>query len=148
MNSIYFSKRQIDVAFLLIIGRLVRPGNELKTYEWAKNKSALDELLETDFAHLSKNTLYDVSDKLYEHRKAIEKYLAAQERDLYNLSETIILYDLTNSYFEGRADGIDKASYGRSKERRSDCKLLTLGLIIDKEGYPKASKILPGNQDG
>lgn len=146
LDSIYFSKRQIEVAFLLIIGRLVKPGSELKTYGWAKNKSALDELLETDFAHLSKNTLYDVSDKLYEHRKGIEEYLAAQERDLYNLSETIILYDLTNSYFEGRADGIDKASYGRSKERRNDCKLLTLGLIIDKDGYPKASKILPGNQ--
>lgn len=143
----YFSRRQIDIAFLLLIGRMVSPGSELHSYHWAKRNTALGELRGTDFSKLSKNTLYEVSDKLYKHKKGIENYLSAKERSLFNLRETIILYDLTNTYFEGRAEGISKADYGNSKEKRYDCKLLTLGLIIDEDGYPKASKVMRGNQD-
>jgi len=143
----YFSRRQIDVAFLLLIGRMVSPGSELHTYNWAKRNTALGELLGTDFSKLSKNTLYEVSDKLHKHKKGIENYLTRKERSLFNLKETIILYDLTNTYFEGRAAGISNAAYGNSKEKRYDCKLLTLGLIIDEDGYPKASKVMRGNQD-
>ncbi|MBN2542611.1 IS1634 family transposase [bacterium] len=143
----YFSQRQIDIAFLLLIGRMVSPGSELHTYHWAKRNTALGELLGTDFSKLSQNTLYEVSDKLYKHKKGIENYLSSKERSLFNLKETIILYDLTNTYFEGRSEGLSKADYGNSKEKRYDCKLLTLGLIIDEDGYPKASKVMPGNQD-
>jgi len=141
-----FTKRQIEIAMLLIIGRLVHPGSERQLHEWAQNISGLDELIHTDFVQLSLNSLYKVSDLIYENKTEIEAHLRIKEKDLFSLNETIILYDLTNTYFEGRAASNSKAKFGRSKEKRSDCKLLTLGLVIDSQGFPKVSQVFSGNQ--
>ena len=141
-----FSKRAVQVATLLVIGRLVSPGSERHTHRWAQNISALDELLGTDFSHLSLNTLYSVSKKILEAKDVIESHLRSREHDLFGLEENIVLYDLTNTFLEGRAAKNPKAKFGRSKEKRSDCRLLTLGLVIDGHGFPKTSKVFKGNQ--
>jgi len=142
-----FSKRQIEIAMLLIIGRLVHPGSERHLFRWAQHLSGLDELIKTDFDRLSLNSLYKVTDLLYEHKTEIEAHLRVRENDLFSLNETIILYDLTNTYFEGQAVSNRKAKFGRSKEKRSDCKLVTLGLVIDSQGFPKTSQVFSGNQN-
>jgi len=140
------SKRQIEIAMLLVIGRLVHPGSERRLHRWAQHFSGLDELIGTDFSHLSLNSLYKTTDVLYEQKDEIEAHLRARENNLFSLNETIILYDLTNTYFEGRAATNPKARFGRSKEKRSDCRLLTLGLVIDGDGFPKTSQVFSGNQ--
>ena len=140
------SKRQIEIAMLLIIGRLVHPGSERHLHSWAQHLSGLDELINTDFDHLSLNSLYKVSDLLFENKTAIEAHLRTRENDLFSLTETIILYDLTNTYLEGGAASNPKAKFGRSKEKRKDCRLLTLGLVIDSKGFPKISQVFAGNQ--
>ena len=141
-----FTQRQIEIAMLLIIGRLVHPGSERHLHDWAQNISGLDELINTDFSELSLNSLYKVSDLVYKHKAEIESHLRQRENDLFSLNETIILYDLTNTYFEGRAACNSKAKFGRSKEKRSDCKLVALGLVIDSKGFPKTSHVFSGNQ--
>lgn len=140
------SKRQIEIAMLLIIGRLVHPGSERQFHRWAQHLSGLDELISSDFTHLSLNSLYKVTDLLYDNKDDIEAHLRSKENDLFSLHETIILYDLTNTYFEGQAASNPKAKFGRSKEKRSDCRLLTLGLVIDGNGFPKTSQVFAGNQ--
>lgn len=144
-SQLGFSKKQIELAALSIVGKLVYPGSEWRTRRWAKNLSAIDELLNTDFSSLSNNVLYRISDVLLSHQDLIEQHLAQRERDLFSLQEKIILYDLTNTYFEGQAKGNSKARHGRSKDKRNDCPLLTLGLVIDELGFPKLSKIFQGN---
>ena len=139
------SSRQSKLALLSIVGRLVHPGSELQTADWARHLSGIGELLGVDFSHLSHNALYRISDVLLEHKEEIETYLAGKERDLFSLPEKIVLYDLTNTYFEGTALGNGKARRGRSKEKRMDCPLLTLALVIDEQGFVKTSRILPGN---
>ncbi len=139
------SSRQIKLAHLSIIGRLVHPCSELQTADWARHLSGIGELLGVDFSHLSHNALYRISDVLLEHKEEIENYLAETERNLFSLPEKIVLYDLTNTYFEGTALGHSKARRGRSKEKRKDCPLLTLALVIDEQGFVKTSRILPGN---
>ncbi|HEX9974256.1 MAG TPA: IS1634 family transposase [bacterium] len=141
-----FSQRQIEIAMLLIVGRLVHPGSERHLFRWAQHISGLDALINTDFNRLSLNSLYTVTDLLYQHKTAIEAHLRVRENDLFSLPETIILYDLTNTYFEGRAASNPKAKFGRSKEKRNDCRLLTLGLVIDSQGFPKTSRVFAGNQ--
>jgi len=89
--------------------------------------------------------LYRASDKLWEHKSALEKHLYQQERDLFGFEETITLYDLTNTFFEGTASSNPKATFGRSKEKRSDCPIVTLGLVLDGSGFPRKSKIFAGN---
>jgi transposase len=146
LKSCQFTQRQIEIAMLLIIGRLVHPGSERHLHDWAQNISGLDELIKTDFNQLSLNSLYKVTDLLYENKAEIEAHLRRKENDLFSLNETIILYDLTNTYLEGRSVSNSKAKFGRSKEKRSDCKLLTLGLVIDSKGFPKTSQVFSGNQ--
>lgn len=141
-----FNEYQQNVAALSIIGRLVQPGSESATRDWGTAISGLGHLLNYSFDNLANNSLYRIADKIYEHKEAIENHLQKREKHLFNLQEKIVLYDLTNTYFEGRMLSNPKAAFGRSKEKRSDCKLMTLGLIIDEAGFPKRSKVMEGNQ--
>ena len=145
LNQLGFTENQISIAALAVVGKLIRPASEKRTRFWVQNLSALDELLNTDFSHLSNNALYRISDLLLTHKDRIEKHLAQREKDLFSLEEKIILFDLTNTYFEGRSKGNKKANFARSKDKRYDCPLLTLGLVIDETGFPKLSKIFKGN---
>jgi transposase len=140
-----FSQTQIDVASLLIIGRLIHPASERETFLWATESSGLDELLGTDFEKISLSALYRLSDLLVQHREAIEAHLQRSERSLFCLRESIILYDLTNTFLTGTAQESTKAKLGRSKEKRTDCPLLTLALVLDEDGFPKVSKVFEGN---
>ena len=98
-----FKEEEIHKEALLIIGRLVRPASERETAIWGKQLSALDELLGTSFRNLSNNALYRISDRVLEHRNEIEERLTRRERELFDLDEKIILYDLTNNYLMGSA---------------------------------------------
>ncbi len=60
-------------------------------------------------------------------------------------STTITLYDLTNTYFEGEVPHNTKAQRGRSKEKRTDCPLVTLGLVLDGSGFVRRSQTFAGN---
>jgi transposase len=145
LSNLGLSPEQIQQAALLIIGRLLHPASERETAIWGKELSGLDEMLETSFEHLANNTLYRLSDRLLEKRDEIEERLSETERKLYQLKERIILYDLTNTFLEGNALESPLAQRGRSKEKRSDCPLLTLALVVDEDGFPKRSRILRGN---
>ena len=70
--------------------------------------------------------------------------MSVRTNELFDIQDKIILYDLTNTYFEGRKQGSKLAKYGRSKEKRSDAKLVVLGLVINPEGFIKYSSILEG----
>ena len=79
------------------------------------------------------------------NKKQLEKHLYERERSLFNFEETITLYDLTNTYFEGSGKSNVLAAHGRSKEKRSDCPLVTLGLVLDGSGFPQRSEVFAGN---
>ena len=128
-----------------IIGRLAAPGSERATHAWLGQRSALGELLEVDFEALSAMQLYRASDTLLAHRETIEQHLFRQVSDLFGLAPTVTLYDLTNTYFEGEAGAQPKARRGHSKEKRSDCPLLTLGLVLDGSGFVRRSQVFAGN---
>ena len=140
-----FSADQIKLAALAIVGKLVYPTSERGTREWARHISGIGELVGIDVNTLSHNALYRMSDVLYSHKREIERVLLKNEKDIFSLSDKIILYDLTNTFFEGDAKGNKKAKRGRSKEKRRDRPLVTLGLVVDELGFIKTSKILPGN---
>ena len=139
------SKRQVEICIGVIIGKLVYPNSERATYNWLKNHSAIDELMGTSFNKLSLDSVYNVGDLLLKHKNSIEQHLTLKEQDLFSFENTIVLYDLTNTFFEGRAESNSLAKRGHSKEKRSDCPLVTLGLVLNKHGFPIKSKVLPGN---
>jgi hypothetical protein len=128
-----------------LIGRMAQPASELATWGWLQHQSALGELLDVDFASLSHMRLYRASDLLMRHRNAIEAHVFSAVQTLFKLEETVTLFDLTNTYFEGEAAANPKAKQGHSKEKRSDCALLTLGLVLDGSGFVRRSKTFAGN---
>jgi len=120
----------------LVIGRLIDPGSERYIKEWVEKRSGLYELTGAPLRS-SLNSYY---------RAGVCKYLCNAERELFRLSEKLFFLDLTNSCFEGQATGNPKAAWGRSKEKRNDCKLVILGLIVDEAGFARYSEFFPGNQ--
>ena len=139
-----FSERQCRLAEIQVVGRLVAPRSERGTVGWFA-RTALAELMPGSVHTVNKDRLYRISDKLYEHRVAIEAELAARERELFTLQETIILYDLSSTYFEGLAANNEKAARGYSRDHRPDRKQVVVGLVLDGEGFPKAHEVFKGN---
>lgn len=140
-----FNSIQQATAIGSVVGRMAAPGSELATWHWLKERSALGELLEIDFEAMPLMSLYRASDLLVRRRQTIEAALFSQINDLFSLPATVTLYDLTNTYFEGEMAGNAKARNGHSKEKRSDCPLVTLGLVLDGSGFVRRSRMFEGN---
>jgi transposase len=140
-----FDEQECKLALTQIVSRAVYPGSELKTQNWIKDNSAISLLNGIEPATISRHQLYASALKLYEHKEAIEKHLNKTTDDIFNFTDTICLYDLTNFYFEGRKVNSEMAQFGRSKEKRSDCKLIVLALVVNAEGFVKISKLYKGN---
>src|SRR5450631_3148109 len=128
-----------------IIGRMAGVGSELATHTWLRKQSALGELIDADYASLPLMTMYRAADALWKHSTQIEQTLFTRITDLFGFSTTITLYDLTNTYFEGEVPHNTKAQRGRSKEKRTDCPLVTLGLVLDGSGFVRRSQTFAGN---
>ena len=128
-----------------VVGRLAQPASERATHRWLQTRSGLGELLGVDFETVSPMQLYRASDALVKHREAIEAHLFDRAMGLFDLAPTVTLYDLTNTYFEGEAGAQPQAKRGHSKEKRSDCPLLTLGLMLDASGFVRRSQVFAGN---
>jgi transposase len=129
---------------VMTLNRLVHPCSELAMVGWAK-REAVSDVLGVDAEQLNEDKFYRNMDALHGHRLAIEKELYARERSLFNLTGTLVLYDLTNTYFEGEAVRTPKAKRGHSKEMRTDCKLVAMGLMLDTDGFPIGHEVFAGN---
>jgi len=145
LRDLGFNTPHLAAAIGTIIGRMCLPGSELATHNWLQNVTGLGELIDFDYGKTSLYSLYQVSDQLFKHKAAIEAHLYNQEKRLFGFQETITLYDLTNTYFEGSCQSNSLAAYGHSKEKRTDCPLVTLALVLDSSGFPKKSKVFEGN---
>jgi transposase len=140
-----FNGIQQAAAIGSVVGRMAAPGSELAIKRWLDERSGLGELLDVDFEAMSLMQLYRVSDLLVRNRATIEAGLFSKIDDLFSLSATVTLFDLTNTYFEGEMSGNAKAQNGHSKEKRSDCPLVTLGLVLDGSGFVRRSRMFAGN---
>lgn len=140
-----WSEETVSLACTHIISRAVYPASELKTTSYIKENSAICELTGFDRDKTSKDRLYSISHKLYSVKDQLEQYLSRQTNELFDLEDKIILYDLTNTYFEGQMKGSKMAKFGRSKEKRRDARLIVLAAVVNCEGFLKYSNIFEGN---
>jgi transposase len=131
---------------VMTINRLVAPSSEHAMPDWVR-RTALADLLHADFRRLNDEALYRNLDRLHPQRALIEGELAAREKELFALPESIYLYDLTSTYFEGKALRNQKAKRGYSRDQRPDCKQVVVGLVLDGDGFPKAHEVFDGNRN-
>lgn len=140
-----WDEQTINRALTLIIGRAVYPASEHKTAQWIESSSAVSKLIFKQQTNLTHHQLYKAGDLLYAQKDALCEHLSTKTNELFNFTDKIVFYDLTNTYFEGRKDSSELAHFGRSKEKRSDAKLVSLALVVNAEGFVKYSKIYEGN---
>ncbi len=139
------SRRAQLLSEVMTLNRLVQPAAEHAMPGWIR-RTALADILGTDFTALSDEALYRNLDRLHPQRARIEQRLAARERMLFNLDDTIYLYDLTSTYFEGQCPRNPQAKRGYSRDHRPDCKQVVIGLVLDRDGFPKAHEVFDGNR--
>ncbi len=140
-----FEKEEVPLALAHLISRAIFPESEYSTTQWMQQNSAVCEILGIQAKNVSHHQLYEISRKFYSHKSKIEPWLSRRTSGLFDLQDKIILYDLTNTYFEGRKLNSSMSMFGVSKEKRSDAKLITLALVVNVEGFVKYSQIYRGN---
>jgi len=140
-----WQEEQIQLALTHIISRAAYPASELRTSQWIKQNSSVCELTGYPIEKITKDKLYGISKSLYKVKENLEKHLSKRTNELFDLTDKIILYDLTNTYFEGSMRSSKIAKFGKSKEKRNDARLIVLAVVINTEGFLKYSQIFEGN---
>lgn len=140
-----FNDEEIQLAATQIISRAVYPASEYKTTSWIRENSAVCELTGYDQNKITKDKLYHSALHLYQVKDHLERHLSHQTNELFDISDKIVLFDLTNTYFEGRYQNSKMARFGNSKEKRYDARLIVLAMVINIHGFIKYSCIHEGN---
>jgi len=130
---------------LLVANRLLDPGSEFRVHRQWFVDSAMDELLETNFAVAEKDRLYRCLDRVLEHKQELFVWLKQKWADLFHADFEVLLYDLTSTYFEGEMEQNPKAKRGYSRDQRPDCLQLVIALVVTPDGFPLAYEVMNGN---
>jgi len=144
LRELGMNPSRIATAQLMITNRLIEPLSEWALIDWS-HRTALPELLDLRITKTTKDRLYHTSDELLHHRTTIETKLRHHERDLFSLGRSVILYDVTNTHFEGLCKRNPKARHGKNKQKRNDCRQITVGMAFDEHGLPLAHEVFAGN---
>ena len=107
--------------------------------------TAMDFLLGCDEAVAGKDRHYRALDKALEHRDALMSHLQERWSDLFGAECQILLYDLTSTYFEGEAEGVESAARGYSRDHRADTLQVVVALVVTPEGFPVAYEVFDGD---
>lgn len=139
-----FTEEQAALAVTQIAIRATHPASELATARWIRNNSDICRLTGYNMDKVTKDKLYKSAIRLYDVRKELMSHLSSWTKELFDYDDNLILYDLTNTYAEGCYDDSKVWDYGRSKEKRHDCKLIVLALVVDSHGFPKHYQLFDG----
>ncbi len=146
LSSLGFNPEEVNLALISIIGRALFKASEYKTASFLKDNSELQHMCHYEHKKISHYSLYKISDKLYTHKEFIDKFLYQRFIDIFDIKDTLVIYDLSNTYFEGRKKGSKLAKYGRNKEKRNDCKQVVFAGVINQQGFIRYSRIYEGNK--
>src|SRR6202522_3748574 len=133
---------------VLVAYRLIEPGSEWRLHREWFGRSAMADLLGSDFGVAEAHKLYACHDLLLAHKDALFSHLTERWRDLFNANFDVLLYDLTSTYFEVNASDLPegaKRRHGYSRDKRPDCPQLVIALVVTPEGLTLAYEVLPGN---
>jgi transposase len=137
--------RPADVVAIEVINRLCAPCSEFALAEHWYASTGLEDLLGVPDSAITKDRLYGTLDRLLRAQEAIERELKDRLGALFQLDYSLVLYDLTSTYFEGEAAENDLARRGYSRDHRSDCKQIVVALVVSRDGFPLAHRTFAGN---
>jgi hypothetical protein len=135
------------MALVLTISRLCNPSSELFIAEHYYQSTAMPDLLGIPAEKINEQRLYRALDKLLPHKETLEKHLKSRLGSLFKLEYDLLLYDVTSTYFEGQCEANPMARRGYSRDKRSDCKQVCIGLVVSKCGMPLGYEVFEGNRN-
>ena len=144
-KSLGFNDTQIQKSLISIASRAIFSSSEHKTAQILKTNSELQQCFSVA-EEITHKQLYAIADRLYKHKDDIDSFLYNHIRNLFNLEDKLVIFDISNTYFETRKPNSKIAKYGRSKEKRSDCPLVVFTGVINAEGFIRHSRIYEGNK--
>lgn len=144
-TTLGMSDEQTKKALISIAGKAIYSASEYKTSQIIEINSELPSLYNYE-KKISHKQLYAISDILYKHKSLIDKYLYNRITDMFDINDKLVIFDLSNTYFETRKAQSKIAKYGRSKEKRSDCPLVVFSGVINSQGFIRHSRIYEGNK--
>jgi transposase len=144
-TSLGMSDEQTKKALISIAGKAIYSASEYKTSQIIEINSELSSLYHWE-KKISHKQLYSISDILYKHKSSIDKYLYNRITDMFDINDKMVIFDLSNTYFETRKAQSKIAEHGRSKEKRNDCPLVVFSGVINSQGFIRHSRIYEGNK--
>jgi transposase len=135
------------MAAILVAARLCAPNSELSIAEDWFRKTALGDLLGVPEQKVNDDRLYRALDKLLPHKEALERHLKERFGTLFGVEYDLLLYDITSTYFEGLTADSELAKRGYSRDHRSDCLQVCIGLVVTREGFPLGYEVFAGNRN-
>ena len=145
LRSLGIGEKDIRKSLISIAARAIYTSTEHKTAQILEMNSSLTECLRHSDP-ITHKQLYNTADLLYNYRKHIDDYLYKRVTDMFDLDDKIVIFDISNTYFESRKQDSDIATYGRSKEKRYDCPIVVFTGVINKEGFIRHSRTYEGNK--
>lgn len=140
-----FNELQRKDAAVSVINRLVASVSEHRLVQWLP-QTALPELLGERVLRQGDDHYYRISDKLQSCQSSIEQHIRTRQSSLFALDRSVLLYDLTNTHFEGLCKRNPKARHGKNKQKRNDCRQVVVGMVFDGSGFELGHKVFEGNQ--
>jgi transposase len=132
-------------ACILTLARFCGQKSELEVAQRWYADSALEDLLGVPLGQINDARLYRGLDVLHAHKDRLCTHLMARYQSWFGVQFEFLLYDVTSSYFEGQAQGNQKAARGYSRDHRPDCKQVNIGLVVTPEGLPIGYEVFAGN---
>lgn len=145
LKDVGFKPKQTDKALIAIVARAIFSSSEHKTAQSMAMNSNLTDCFNYQDT-ISHKQLYRIADKLFEHKDTIDSFLYKRITDLFGLEDRLVIFDISNSYFETSKKKSTLAKYGRSKEKRYDCPLVVFTGVINPQGFLRHSRIYEGNK--
>lgn len=146
LNTRGWTSERVNLAMIQIIARAIYPYSELKTVRFLQENTALAEIFKIQKEKITKDALYQSAIRLWEEHEGLENWLHDRVCNIFGIEEKILLFDITNTYFEGKMENSKICRFGRSKEKRSDCKIVVLAAVVNTEGLLVRTMIYEGNR--
>ncbi|NLD91121.1 MAG: transposase [Fibrobacter sp.] len=145
LGSCGIVESRIQAVCISIINRLVDPVAENSLLDWYRS-TALADIMKEKLCGVGSDRFYRANDSLLKHQETIETLVRKKTKQLHNPDRTILLYNLTNTHFEGIGDANPKAQRGKKKQGRDDCVQVVIGMVFDTSGFELGHHMFSGNQ--
>ena len=145
LSHLGFKADQVKKSLIAIAARAIFSSSEHKTAQILEMNSELKDYygLSSAFTH---KQLYHTSDLLYRFKEQIDSFLYQRTTDMFDIEDKLVIFDISNTYFETSKKNSKLGEFARSKEKRNDCPLVVFTGVINAEGFIRHSKIYEGNK--